>query len=78
MDSLNDILSHLDFDEPAEIKLIKSYVQNNFKIAVEVIVREHAIIINTPNAALANTLRLRSPQLKKLCQTDKRLIFHIG
>jgi len=78
MDSLDSILKHKDFDEPPEIAAIKQYVQDEFKTAVGVQVRERDIIIQAPNAALANTLRLRTPDIKKRAQTTKRLIFRIG
>ena len=78
MDSLNSILSNKDFDEPPEISSIKKYVQDEFQTDVSVMVREKDIIIGVSNAALANTLRLRSPEIKRRCQLDKRLIFRIG
>jgi hypothetical protein len=78
MDSLNSILSSRDFDEPPEMTSIKKYVQDEFQTTVSVLAREKDIIITVPNAALANTLRLRSPEIKRRCQLDKRLIFRIG
>jgi hypothetical protein len=78
MDSLNDILSRKDFDEPAEARAIKQYVQDKFQEPVAVTVREREIIIAAPGAALANTLRLRTVELQDLLQTDKRLVFRIG
>lgn len=78
MDSLDSILKRKDFDEPPEMAAIKCYVQDEFKTAVGVQVREKDIIIQVPSAALANTLRLRSPDIKKRCKTDKRLTFRIG
>jgi hypothetical protein len=78
MDSLGSILGDKDFDEPPEMASIKKYVQDEFKIAVGVQVRERDIIISVPSAALANTLRLRGPDIKRRCQLDKRLTFRIG
>jgi len=78
MDSLSDLLGNKSFDEPPEIKLIKVYAQTEFHSVVEVMVRDKDIIITAPSAALANTLRLRGPEIKLLCQTDKRLVFRIG
>jgi hypothetical protein len=78
MDSLNDILGKKDFDEPPEIRSIKKYVQDEFKTVVGVQVRERDIVIQVPSASLANTLRLRSPEIKRRCQLDKRLTFRIG
>lgn len=78
MDSLNSILGHKDFDEPPEMASIKKYVQDEFKTSVFVQVRDRDIVIGVPSAALANTLRLRAPDIKRRCQIDKRLTFRIG
>ncbi len=78
MDSLNSILSGKDFDERPEMTSIKKYVHDEFKIVVGVQVRDRDIVISVPSAALANTLRLRGPDLKRRCQIDKRLTFRIG
>ncbi len=78
MDSLRNILSGKDFDEPPEMASIKKYVQDEFKVAVSVLVRDKDIVIQVPNAAMANTLRLRGPEIKRRCQIDKRLTFRIG
>jgi hypothetical protein len=76
-DSLFDILKSKDFDEPAESIAIKQYVQEHFKETVAVMVRERDIIIETPSAALAGTLRMHQLQMKKAAATDKRLILRI-
>ncbi|HEX4774042.1 MAG TPA: hypothetical protein VH234_00810 [Candidatus Saccharimonadales bacterium] len=78
MDDLKNILGNRGFDEPPEMVAIKKYVQDEFKVSVSVMVRERDIVIQVPSAALANTLRLRSPDIKRRCQTDKRLTFRIG
>jgi hypothetical protein len=78
MDSLFNILGHKDFDEPPEMASIKKYVQDKFQLDVGVQVRERDIVIIVPSAALANTLRLCGPDLKRRCQIDKRLTFRIS
>jgi hypothetical protein len=78
MDSLLDILQNKDFGEPPEMSSIKKYVHDEFGIEVSVQVRDRDIIVGVPNAALANTLRLRSPEMKRRCQLTKRLTFRIG
>lgn len=78
MDSLNDILGQKDFDEPPEMTSIKKYVQDEFQTAVGVQVRDRDIVIEVPSAVLANTLRLRVPDIRRRCQIDKRLTFRIG
>lgn len=78
MDSLGSILGRKDFDEPPEVQAIKKYVQDEFKSEVSVMVRERDIVIGVSSAALANSLRLRSPDIKRRCQLTKRLTFRIG
>jgi hypothetical protein len=78
MDSLFSILGNRDFDEPPEMSAIKKYVQDELGVKVGVQIRERDIVIMVPSAALANTLRLRGPDLKRRCQIDKRLTFRIG
>jgi hypothetical protein len=75
--SLADILRSKDFDEPAESTAIKQYVQANFNESVEVIIREKQIIIGVRSAALAGTLRMRTPEIQQSAQTTKRLVFRI-
>jgi hypothetical protein len=75
---MRSILGNKDFDEPPEMAAIKKYVQDEFKVSVGVQVRDRDVLIMVPNAALANTLRLRGPEIKKRCETDKRLTFRIG
>ena len=78
MNSLLELLNKRDLPaEPAEIKLIKDYVRAEFQTEVEVMVRDKDIVIIVDSAALANTLRLRGPKIKRICQTDKKLNFRI-
>lgn len=78
MDSLFNILSKKDFDEPSEMASIKKYVKDEFDIDVGVQIRDKDIIIKVPSAAMAGTLRMRGPEIKRRCQLDKRLTFQIG
>jgi hypothetical protein len=78
MDSLNDILSRKDFEEPPESMAIKTYVRERFHTTVGVSVKPDTIIITARSAALAGTLRLHSHELTTTTQTDKRLVFRIG
>lgn len=78
MDSLLSILQNKDFDEPPEMSSIKKYVHDEFGVEVTVQVRDKDIVVAVPSAALANTLRLRGPEMKRRCQLTKRLTFRIG
>ncbi|MGH7142099.1 MAG: hypothetical protein ACREF5_01325 [Candidatus Saccharimonadales bacterium] len=76
-DSLFDILSQKDFTEPPETMAIKRYIQDHFKVAVEAVIHNSDIIISAPSAALANTLRYHSRELKFAAKTDKRIVLRI-
>ncbi len=78
MDSLNDILSRKNLDEPAEVTAIKSFVKQKFKVMVGVQVGNDSIVITAGSAALANSLRLQTPRLQEVASTTKRLVFRIS
>jgi len=71
-------LGRKGFDEPPEMASIKKYVKDEFGLEVGVMLRERDIVIMVSNAALANTLRLRGPEIKRRCQLTKKLTFRIG
>ena len=75
--SLADLLSNKDFDEPSEMRAIKQFVMEKYQVDVEVQIREKELIVTTPSAALANTLRLKLPELRKAAATDKRIVLRI-
>jgi hypothetical protein len=75
--SLADLLANRDFDEPAEMVAIKQFVQDNYQVDVDVQMREREIIVSTPSAALANTLRFKLPELRTAAKTDKRIVLRI-
>jgi hypothetical protein len=77
MDSLFNILGNRDFDEPPEIDKIKKYIRDNFNSSASVQMREKDIIVSVGSASLANSLRLKSPEIKRLCKINKRLVFKI-
>jgi hypothetical protein len=74
-DSLFSILSDKDFSEPQETVAIKKYVHGHYQVTVEAIIRGSDIIVTAPSAALTSTLRFNTSQLKKVAQTDKRIVF---
>jgi len=76
--ALSDILADRFEEEPPEIMVIKSYVMDNFDQTVAVSIRDQQLIITTRSAALAGALRPHLFKLKKLCETDKKLLIRIG
>jgi hypothetical protein len=77
IDSLADIMGNINFEEPPEVSVIKQFVKERYQEDVAVTVQPQRIVITVAGAALAGTLRLQLHQLKKLCQTDKRLLIRI-
>jgi len=77
MQSLFDLLGSKDFDIPPEVVAIKKYIREEFQQEVEVTVRERDIVIAGRSAAFIGALRMRTPALKKVARTDKRLTFRI-
>jgi hypothetical protein len=76
--SIKDIISGNSFSEPEEIRVIKNYVFENFQSTVNVKVGPKTITIITTSSALASTLRMYLLELKKKCNTNKRLVVRIG
>lgn len=66
------------FAEPPEVRIIKAFVEKEYQQLASVVVQPSQIIILVKSAALAGTLRMRLPELKERCQTDKRLVLRIG
>ena len=79
MDSLFDLLSNRNLDEPPESRLIKDYVQKHFKESVGVQLRERDVVITVRSAALAGALRTHTTNLQTLLPDgEKRLVFRVG
>ncbi len=78
MARIGDLLDSSKFAEPPEIKVIKDYVQDQFKSEVSVAVGPKQIVIMVASSALAGALRMHLHQLQRLCETDKRLVIRIN
>jgi hypothetical protein len=80
MDSLGDLLAHYKQpQEPEEIRAVKQYIADEFGVPARVGLQgDAAIIIIVTSAALANTLRMRTPAIQQAAATTKRLVFRIS
>lgn len=78
MESLEDLLGRYRPEEPDEIALAKRYIMDTFRAEAGVAINGESLIITVHSAALSNTLRLRTLELKEACKTTKRLVFRIG
>lgn len=75
--SLADIMAN-KYDEPSEIKAIKSFVKDKYGALVGVEMRGNRIVIAVDSAALASTLRMQLHKLQKEIDTDKKITIRIG
>lgn len=64
-------------EEPAEIALVKQFIQEHFKSTARVTIKGEQLIICVSSAPLANMLRLNTVQLLDFTKTEKRLVFRI-
>ncbi len=78
MDQLGDLLAGRVPHEPPEVSAIKRYINEHFHATAQIALQNEAIIISVRSAALANTLRLRLPQIQKAAETDRKLLFRIN
>ena len=78
MDTLNGILLDKNFEVPAEVAAIKTFVRRHFQSEVEVKMGPNAIIVTAPSASLIGALRLHINELQVTASTNKRLILRIG
>jgi hypothetical protein len=77
MESIGDVLGRHSPQQPDEAVAIKRYIADEFHVAAGVTAQPNAIVITVRSAALANTLRLRTPTLQEIAGSDKRFIFRI-
>lgn len=78
MQSLQDIMGNKDFDQPAEIEQIKTFVRKKFSSDIGVTVQAHSITITASSASLAGSIRSALHSLKKEIDTDKKIFIRIG
>lgn len=77
-DAIGDLLPTKKFEEPAEVRLIKNFVLENYNYSPSVTLRQNQIVIQVKSAALAGALRMRLHELQEITATKKRLVLRIG
>ncbi len=78
MDSIKDVLTRKDFDQPDEIQQIKDFVKSKFNEEPAVKITKNNIIISVSNASLAGALRMHLHHLAKDLRTEKKLLLKIS
>lgn len=78
MDSIKDLLTRKDFEQPDEIQQIKNFVKSKFNEEPSVKITANSIIISVSNASLAGALRVHLHHLAQDLQTKKKLLIRIS
>lgn len=77
-DSIKDLLTRRDFEQPDEIQRIKDFVKAKFDEEPAVKITPSSIIISVSNASLAGALRIHLHNLGKDLEIDKKLLIRIS
>lgn len=78
MDSLKDLLTQKNLDEPTEVTALREYCQQQFNFTPKLSVRKDAVWMYVPNGILATELRMRFPEINRRCQLTGKLVIRIG
>jgi hypothetical protein len=78
MDSIKDVLTRKDFEQPDEIRQIKDFVKSKFNEEPAVKITKNSIIISVSSAALAGALRPHLHHLDKELGGNKKLLIKIN
>ncbi len=78
MESLADVLSRYQPEEPDEIKAVKRYIQDEFGATARVGLHGEVLVVTVRSASLANSLRFKILSLQKAANTKRKILFRIG
>lgn len=77
MDSINTILGNKEFAEPENIEKLKSYIESEFNSKARIRLNSKGLTIIVNSSALANTIRLQLPQIKRQLNIKDNLYIRI-
>lgn len=78
MDNLQNLLNQKKYSEPPELRLLKTYIKEQFASEVLVKSDNNTIIITAPNSALASRLHSDILKLQDISKTDKKIKIYTG
>lgn len=78
MDSISDLLGAKKPNEPPQLQAMKDYALANHNEVVKCSVSQFGYTLIAPNASLASTLHMETPQIIAVCGLDKKLFIRIG
>lgn len=78
MDSVKNILSQKNLDEPTEITALREYCLELYHFKPKIAVRKDSIWLYVPNGMLATELRMRQTEINRRCALTQKLIIRIA
>lgn len=78
MDSIANILSDKNLDEPSDIVSLRKFLDEEFNIDPLIKVYPNSITIFLDSPALSQMIRLRYPEIERRCQLTKKLFIKLG
>lgn len=75
--SIKDLLSKRNFEQPDEFVQIKKFVKSKFGEEPGIKITQNSIIIMVSNSALAGALRMELHILSRELNTNKKLLIRI-
>lgn len=78
MDSLENLLKSKKPSEPSQLQAMKNYVMTKHNETVKCSASQFGYTLIVPNASLASTLHMETPQIIAECGLDKKLFIRIG
>lgn len=78
MDSIKDLLTSKNLDEPTEITALREYCVSTFNFTPKISIKNDCLWMLVPNGILATELRMRIPEIIRRCQLTKKLVIRIG
>jgi len=78
MQSLGDILSNRNFDEPTEVTALRTFVQERYDVTPTITLQKDYIVLRVPSAALANNLKMEQLEITRFCKLTKKLVIRTG
>lgn len=75
MDSISSILGNKEFNEPPEIEKLKRYVFKTYGYTPMIRINQKGLVVIVNSSALASTLRLSLPAIKR--ELDIHMVINI-
>ncbi len=78
MDSLRDLLTQKNLDEPSELTALRKYLVSKFGFSPKITMSQHTITVVVSNGKIATEIRARTLEITRRCALTKKLFVKIS